>query len=182
MWPPEIKAAHHLLANFWGSIERFRHKGLSVSITQDNRGQTFSNFVDCLESRKIRLVDRISQRAVAESVLFRPNGELETLPFIEFVRQFKKCEETAEWLAPVVRIVSRTQHTKERQVLLQYGIVIHAMIDSLDSDHKVTRKRPGYPNKLSTRTWRNLKYRVFGVYLKSVPDPEKYLGPPKRRP
>lgn len=172
----------YLLANFWASIERFRQKGLSVSITQDNRGQIFSNFVDCLESRKVRIVDRISQRAIAESVLVRVNGEIEVSTFIEFVRRFNNCQETAQWLTPVVHVVSRTQHTMERQMLLQYGTIIHAMIDTLDSDHKVTSDRPAYPNKLSKRTWRSLKYRVFGVYLKSVSNPEKYLGPPKRRP
>lgn len=172
----------YMLANFWASIERFRHKGLSVSITQDNRGQIFGKFMDCLESRKIRIVDRISQRAVAESILVRLDGEIETFTFIEFISQCENGEEPIKWLNPVIRVLSRTQHTSERQRLLQYGTVIHAMIDTLDPDHIVTRDRPGYSNKLSKRTWRSLKYRVFGVYLKSVSNSEKYLGPPKRRP
>ena len=104
------------------------------------------------------------------------------MPFIEFVRQYESGEEGERWLAPVVRVLKRTHHTSERQMLLQYGAILHAMIDTLDPHHRVTRKRPAYPEKLSKRTWRNLKYRVFGLYLTSVADPEKYLGPPKRRP
>ena len=171
-----------MFANFWACVERFRREGLSVSITEDDRGLKFSSFIGCLESRRVRLVDRMSQRAIAESVLIRREGNMEVMAFIEFVRQYEDGEEGKRWLAPVVRILNRTHHTSERQMLLQYGAVLHAMIDTLDAHHRVTRERPAYPEKLSKRTWRNLKYRVFGVYLKFVADPGKYLGPPKRRP
>ena len=49
-----------MLANFWACVERFRREGLSVSITQDDRGQTFGSFMGCLESRKVRILDRMS--------------------------------------------------------------------------------------------------------------------------
>ncbi len=171
-----------MLANFWACVERFRRKGLSVSITQDDRGQTFASFTSCLESRMVRLVDRMSQRAIAESILIRRDGDMEVIAFIDFVRKFEDGDDVRRWLDPIVRILTRTKHTSVRQKLLQYGAVLHAMIDTLDPKHRVTRKRPAYTEKLSKRTWRNLKYRVFGVYLTSVTDPEKYLGPPKRRP
>jgi len=58
--------------------------------------------------------------------------------------------------------------------------VIHALIDSLDPHHSVTRERPSWPDKLSVRSWRDLDYRVFGVYLKFVSNRRKYLGPPKK--
>lgn len=171
-----------MLANFWACVERFRRKGLSVSISQDNRGQTFASFTSCLESRMVRLVDRMSQRAIAESILIRRDGEMEVMAFVDFARKFEDGDDVRRWLNPVVRILTRTQHTSVRQMLLQYGAVLHAMIDTLDPNHRVTRDRPAYTEKLSKRTWRNLKYRVFGVYLTSVANPEKYLGPPKRRP
>ncbi len=130
----------------------------------------------------VRLVDRMSQRAIAESILIRRDGDTEVMAFIDFVRKFEDGDDDRRWLDPVVRILTRTKHTSVRQKLLQYGAVLHAMIDTLDPKHRVTRDRPAYTGKLSKRTWRNLKYRVFGVYLTSVANPEKYLGPPKRRP
>ena len=130
----------------------------------------------------VRLVDRMSQRAIAESILIRRDGDMEVMAFIDFVRKFEDGDDVRRWLDPVVRILTRTKHTSVRQMLLQYGAVLHAMIDTLDPNHRVTRDRPAYTEKLSKRTWRNLKYRVFGVYLTSVTGPEKYLGPPKRRP
>ena len=78
-------------------------------------------------------------------------------------------------------MLKKAVHTTGRQQLLQYGVVVHAMIDTLDSNHSVTRDRPAIPNKLSKQTWRDLRYRVFGIYLTFVAGPEKYIGRPKNR-
>ena len=170
-----------LVAKLWANMEIIRREGLSISIVEDLRGQRLQSFIDCIESRGVRIVDRISQRAVGELMLTdRKEGPQETILFIEFVRMIESETEAQRWLLPLAQTLSRTRHTSERQRLLRYGLVIHAMIDSLDPDHQVTRNRPSYPNKLSKRSWRDLKYRVFGRYLKFVRNPEKYLGPPKK--
>ena len=170
-----------LLAKFWANIEIVRREGLSVSIVKDARGQRLQEFMNSIESRGVRIVDRISQRAVGELILTdRKDGPVETGLFVDFVRSLENDPQARRWLFPIVRTLSRTRHISERQRLLKYGIVIHAMIDSLDPGHQVTRRRPSYPNKLSNRAWRDLKYKVFGQYLTFVPEPEKYLGPPKR--
>ncbi|MCY3792831.1 MAG: hypothetical protein OXG51_00475 [Gammaproteobacteria bacterium] len=171
-----------LLAKLWANIEMFRREGLSISVVGDARGRRFQSFMDCIESRRVRIVDRISQRAVAELMLNSDDGSRETCSFIEFVRRIETDPEAQRWVEPVIHVLSRTLHTSVRQRLLQYGAVIHAMIDTLDPDHQVTRSRPSYPNKLSKRSRQGLKYRVFGVYLKFIPEPEKYLGPPKGSP
>lgn len=171
-----------LLANFWARVEIFRHEGLSISLTKDKRGKSFQDFMNCLESRKIRLVDRLSQRAVGE-LMRTEQGSLErTTSFIAFARLLEPRSDAHKWLSPVIRFLSRTRHTYERQRILQYGIVVHAMIDTLDPDHVVTRNRPSYPHKLSKKSRNELKFRVFREYLSLVPNREKYLGPPKRQP
>lgn len=170
-----------LTAKFWANMEIIRREGLSVSIVKDLRGRQLQRFMDCLESRGVRIVDRVSQRAVGELMLTdRRDGPLQTILFVEFVRSMEGRPDARRWISPLAHTFSRTRHTSDRQRLLRYGIVIHALIDSLDPEHQVTRDRPSYPNKLSKRSWRDLKYRVFGRYLKFVPDPEKYFGPPKR--
>lgn len=172
-----------LVAKLWANVEIIRHEGLSVSIVNDIRGQRLQGFLDCIESRDIRLVDRISQRAVGELMLkHRSDGTLETIPFIEFMKLMEDDPAAKRWLSPLMHIISRTVHTAERQRILRYGALVHAMIDTLDPDHEITRDRPSYPNKLSKKSWQDMKYRVFGRYLKFVPNTEKYLGPPKRRP
>jgi hypothetical protein len=171
-----------LLVRLWANIEIIRQEGLAVSIVKDVRGQRLQSFMDCIESRRVRIVDRISQRATAELMLTRRDRKLETIGFIEFIKLIETDTEAQRWIAPVIHSLSRTRHTAERQRILQYGAVIHAMIDTLDPDHHASRNRPSYPNKLSKKSRRDLKYRVFGQYLKFVPNTQKYLGPPKRRP
>lgn len=171
-----------LLANLWGRIEIFRHEGLSISVTKDRRGKHFQDFMNCLESRRIRIVDRISQRAVGELMISEQGSAERMTSFIAFTQLLNPRSEAHRWLSPVIQFLSRTRHTYERQKILQYGIVVHAMLDTLDPDHVVTRDRPSYPQKLSKRSRNELKFRVFGQYLSFVPDQEKYLGPPKRQP
>lgn len=170
-----------LLAKLWANIEIIHTEGLSVTIAKDERGKHLMSFLDSIESPKVRIVDRMWQRAVGELMLSRHNGALETIPFIGFVQLIESKPELSKWMTPVNHFLSRTLHTSERQRLLQYGAVIHAMIDTLDPNHLVTSERPSYPNKLSKKSWSDLKYRVFGQYLKFVSNPEKYLGPPKKR-
>lgn len=172
----------YMLAKLWTTLEIFRHEGLSVSITQDARGKQIFNFMDCIESRRVRIVDRLSQRAVAELLLTTQQGRQEAIPFIGFMKLLRHDSDAQEWLKPVIRELGRTRHRSERQRILQYGAIVHAMIDTLDPGHMVTRDRPSYANKLTKKSRSNLKYRVFGLYLRFVSNPQKYLGPPKRRP
>ena len=166
------------MVNLWANIEILHRKALYVSITQDIRGKQLQSFMNHIASRRTRLVDRISQRAVGELMMTRHNdGQQETILFIEFIRLMECNPEAQRWLKNLTQTLSRTRHTSERQRLLRYGIVVHAMIDTLDPEHAVTRDRPSFPNKLSKKTLWDLKYRVFGQYLTFVPNVEKYLGP-----
>jgi len=178
---PDFSGTLYLLARFWAHIEIVRQQGLSVAMSQDERGQKLQNFLDCLESRRVRIVDRITQRAIGEVMLERPNGALDTQTFVKFVETFESKTDARRWMQELVRMLSRVKHTHERQKLLQYGVVVHALIDTLDPKHFVTRERPAYSNKLTKRSWRDLKYRVFGKYLTFVRNSEKYLGPPKKK-
>jgi hypothetical protein len=168
----------YLIARFWAQIEILRQQALYVSISEEERGRWLQAFLDCMESRGVRLIDRISQRAVGET-LISSNG-IATVRYIDFIKSLDDAD-TARWLTPLAALLRKATHTAERQRLLQYGAVVHAMIDTLDAKHSVTRDRPGIPNKLSKVTWRTLNYRVFGTYLSFVGRPEKYIGRPKAR-
>jgi hypothetical protein len=171
----EFTSILFLFARFWATVEVFRHEGMSVATSKDKRGKRLNAFLDCLESRRVRVVDRITQRAVGEVMI---DGHDSAISFIKFVHAFEQDEQMRRWLEPLALVLSRTSHTFERQKILQYGTILHAMIDSLDPKHLVTRKRPGYSNKLTKKTWRALHYRVFGQYLLFV-QPAKYLGKPR---
>jgi hypothetical protein len=167
------------LLDFWAQIEIIKREGLSIAISQDERGKRLENFLDCLESTRVRLVDRTAQRAVGEIVLETQSGKLQTIAYIEFIRRSPEPE-IARWIEPIRTTLVRAWHTGHRQKLLQYGTILHALIDTLDKEHFVTRDRPGLPGKLSRQTWRDLNYRVFRVYLPFVADRQKYLGRPRQ--
>jgi hypothetical protein len=164
-----------LFGRFWAQVEIIRHEGMSVAMAKDKRGSQLQSFFDCLESRRVRIIDRILQRAAGEAFL---KGK-ETKTYAEFVGSFETDTATRRWILPLAQFLARTEHTTERQRLLQYAAVVHALIDTLDPRHLVTRERPSMPNKLTKRSRNDLRYRVFGVYLKVVGNRQKYLGPPK---
>lgn len=172
----------YLVARFWASLEVFRGGGQTVSVVRDTRGKRLAAFADCLESRRVRLIRRSSQRAVAELALVPGDAGMEVIRFVEFVRRIEEEAEAQRWLAPVERVLGRMEHTADRQRLLRYGIVVHAMIDTLDPEHEVSKDRRTYADKLSYKSWNELERRVFRVYLKFVKGTQKYLGPPRRRP
>lgn len=172
---PNFGSVLFLFALFWARVEVYRREGLSLATSSDARGKRLNNFLDCLESRGVRIVDRITQRAIGEATL---SDSSSTKDYIKFVSAIEDEQRTQRWLKPLAHVLSRTHHATERQRLLQYGVVLHSMIDTLDPEHLVTRQRPSYPNKLSRRSWRELRYKVFGRYLPFV-EGSKYLGPPK---
>lgn len=168
----------YLVAQFWVQIELMRQEGMSVAMGRSSQGARLQKFFDCMESRRVRLIDRILQRAVGEVLL--KDGR--PMSFVEFVNAVETDADVKRWLDPLMHLLSRVRHTTERQRLLQYVAVVHALIDTLDPGHLVTRERPSLPNKLTKKSRADLNYRVFGVYLAFVKDRQKYIGPPKRRP
>ena len=62
----ELGGLVFLFARFWAQIEIIKREGLSVAISQDERGRHLENFLDCLESTRVRLIDRTAQRALAK--------------------------------------------------------------------------------------------------------------------
>jgi len=178
----EFGSLLYLFSRFWAQIEILRRQGLSIAMGEDSRGRQLKNFLDCLESRRVRIIDRTAQRAVGEVMLKGQHGALDTISFIDFIKAYETDETARRWLQALVAVLCRTRHTYERQRLLQYGVVLHALIDTLDPNHIITRDRPSYSGKLTKQSWQDLRYRVFGRYLRFVRDTRKYLGPPKRRP
>lgn len=175
---PDFGSAAYLVARFWTQVEILRLQALYISISEDERGRWLQAFLDCLESGGVRLIDRISQRAIGETLM--TSSGRETVRYIDFIKSLENPE-TARWLIPLTVLLSKATHTAERQQLLKYVIVVHAMIDKLDAKHSVTRERPSVPGKLTAATWRDLHYRVFKVYLPIVSDTTKYIGRPRRK-
>src|SRR5205807_2084021 len=127
------------------------------------QGALLLKFLRSLESRRVRLVDRAWQRAIGELLIAENGLRKDTINFRDFVELYEAHERMRRWLRPLEERLRDTTRDRQRtrQRVLQYGVVIHAFIDTLDPKHRTTRARPAYPNKLTRRAKREIIGRVF---------------------
>jgi len=168
----------YLFAQFWGRLEILRRQSFHADLARNKSGKILLCFLRSLESRRVRLVDRAWQRAIGESVIC---DGTDIMQFKLFVEQYEASPQLRTWIDPLEQLLRDCRFRRTRQHVLQYGVIVHALIDTLDPKHLTTRERPAYPNKLSERAKRDLVGRAFGVYLPDVKNKEKYVGTRKRK-
>lgn len=172
----------YLYAKLWGRIEILRHDSLGVHLNKDKRGSLLKNLLACLESKQIRLVDRLHQKAIGEiATKTTGDGKLASLGFVEFTEKLRSDPSYAEWTQPLTDLIANAYDKKNRQLLLTYGAVLHVFIDQLDPKHNSTHPRPPYPNKLAESSKNTIKFTVFDRYLKDSTRMLKYIGVRKQR-
>jgi hypothetical protein len=155
----------YLYGKFWSRIEILEKESLGTSISADVRGKKLSKFIACLGSPDVRLLNRTHQKAIGEiTTELLPNGGLRTIGLVEFEKKIAKGAEQV-WFDPLLQLLKDTPAKATRQRLLVYGVVLHALVDTLDPDHDTTHERPSYPNKLSQESKRRIKHLVFRQYL-----------------
>jgi hypothetical protein len=165
----------YLFGVFWCRLELLRQESLYVELTRDERGKVLKQFMDCLESRRLRIIDRISQRAIGELMIERTNGNVGPTSYVRLAKLYDSDEDTRAWMdIPLTLFIEAYRNKEVRQLILVYGAVMHALIDTLDPKHHATKDRPGFPNKLAVKSRRDLKHRVFKIYVPSVKNTIKY--------
>lgn len=173
---PDLMGLLYLYAKFWSRIEILETDSLGVSMASDTRGVALKEFVTCLESPQIRLVDRIHQKAIGEiTTTVLNDGTSRTIGVVEFTDRVLTDETAKSWIQPLLDLLASANIKARRQRLLSYGVVIHAFVDALDPSHHTTHPRPSYPNKLSKKSRRQLEHGAFKLYLPSVKDYRCYL-------
>jgi hypothetical protein len=158
----------YLFAQFWGRLEILRRESFHADLAHNRDGRALLGFLRCLESRRVRLVDRAWQRAIGECVVVGTKPTTDMLSFKAFVEEYEVNPRFRGWIEPLEDVLRQTRYPRARRSMLQYGVIVHALIDTLDPKHYTTRERPAYPNKLSRRAKRELIGRVFGLYLPDV--------------
>ena len=172
----ELAALAYLYAAFWSRLVILDRESLGVSLSGDKRGRKLSAFRACLESQRIRLVDKTHQIAIGEIATEVGSAPLTTSTIVDFTSRVGKDEQLAAWLTPLRSELSKIKIKKTRQRLLVYGVILHAMIDTLDKKHVSTHSRTPLPNKLSRASKRTIKHLVFGRYLKGTGATNRYTA------
>lgn len=164
----------YLFSHLWSRIQILRLEGLFANLGADKRGNKLLDFFNALESSKIGLVGRAWQRGIGDSLIKQVGNDYYSYSFVEFTKEFLSNKDFNRWFAPLLAVLSDLKSTSKRQLLLVYCTIIHAMIDTLDEKHIVTNEKPGWPNKLTKKSNRELRYRLFKIYLPFVANINRY--------
>lgn len=165
----------YLFSQFWARVQILRQESVYLNLGSDKTGKSLIMFLRAMEATRTRLVDRASQRGMGEALITNSKNGLSTMSYYDFVEKYMVKEQFRAWFQPIMTLLNRMHHTRERQRLLVYGVILHALMDTLDPKHLVTRDRPGWANKFSSRSRKELRFRVFKIYLPFVKDPERYF-------
>jgi len=172
----ELANLLYLFAQFWARLAILRKEGIFVALSARVPGARLVKFMRTLEARRVRIVERSFERIMGESLLRFRGGRWDTLTFGEFAEVYWGEGSLRGWFEPLEYLFVEAESPSVRQRILRYGVVLHAMLDTLDPEHRVSTRRPGYANKLTKQTRRDLYYRVFRVYLPFVRHVQGYLG------
>jgi hypothetical protein len=179
-----------LFGQFWSRIQILRREATYASIGRNPMGSSLKSFLDGLESRNVRVLERPLQRGIGDSLIRSQAEQLSCLSYYEFVKDFSSLR---PWFNPLAQIICESANPKakqkasqllpihapiipSRQLLLRYGAIVHAMLDTLDPKHALMPNLRGWPNKFTVQTRKSLARQVFPVRLPFVKDIEKYIG------
>lgn len=173
----ELTSLFYYFANFWARIQILRQESIYVNLNGTKEGKQLQKFIRTLESRRVRLLDKALQRAIGDSIVIKTGGQTATLTYYEFVENYKHVDRLAYWFDPLYSVFANIHKINILQRILIYVTIIHALLDTLDTKHLYSPKRPAWPNKLTSKNRRELKFRIFGLYLTFVKTPQKYFEP-----
>jgi hypothetical protein len=165
-----------LFGQFWARIQILRMESIYLNLASDRIGHQLLMFIRALEATRTRLVDRAWQRGIGEALIEGNENGFRAMNYYEFMEKYSSSDQFKKWFHPIMQILNRINHTSERQRLLVYGVILHALVDALDEKHLVSGDRPGWANKLTVKSQKELRFRIFKVYLSFVKFSERYYG------
>ena len=179
----ETLGVMYLYAQLWCNLELIKRDKVQEDFFKDSKIVALKQFIACLESPKIRLVDKMHQKAIGELIIkSRCTDSYHLLGLTDFCDILKNDFSISGqyWFKPLLEIIGKAKiHKSSRQKLLIYGVFIHMMIDFLDHKHSKTHlRKSSYPNKLN-KSSKNLIKGIHREYFKneSIDVPiEKFIG------
>jgi hypothetical protein len=176
-------ASYFVFAQFWAQIQLLRIAAGTASLASDSTGERLQAFFEQLESHNVRIFDRTWQRATGEAILLADAGVRRSMNLYEFVKSYRADPSFAAWLSPLVELFGSTRDNKDaRHRILRDGAVVHALADTLDPNHVLTRNDDGWPHKLPPTMRKKLFFGVFQKHLPFVKQAAKYASLETGRP
>jgi len=165
----------YLFAHFWSTLAILRRESVYENLVAHKEGKRLLKFTATFEARRNRIVNRSLQRGIGDSIIEVQEGTIRSKTFYSFFEEYSMPDSSIRKLVePLRKVLMSTSKKTIRQRVLFYGAILHAFVDTFDSEHKYLRERSSYPNKLTEARRRDLRYRIFKEYLPMVENSKKY--------
>lgn len=165
----------YLFAQFWAHIEYLRVESHYIALSKIKIGKRLLQFIDTIESRQYRILDRSIQRIIGECIITSTHQKFFIMPVNEFLIQIADdSSRVYKWIKLLEDKLSASTDKEVRQIFLRYGIIIAALIDDFDPKYKTVRERPIYTNKLSDKSKKMIKNNLLKYYLPFLKNKDRY--------
>jgi hypothetical protein len=166
----------YLFAQFWAQLEFIRLKSQYTSLTEIKKGKQLINYIETIESRHFRILDRSLQRVIGEILIEGATPTFRVMNLNQFIKNYEdRSSEVYKWAKKIEDKLNATNDKKIRQRILVFGVIIASLIDHLDPAHKIIHPNKVYKNKLNSTSKNIIRGNLFRHFLKFVDNKEKYF-------
>lgn len=173
------KYIYYLFAQFWAHLEYLRNQSQYVEISKFDKGLELLRFIETVESREHRILDRSIQRIIGESLIMSEEKPFKIMSLKEFVSKIDdEDSDMYKWIQLLDKKIGNLKHSRVKQDLLVFGLIAAIFIDHFDPEYKSVRRRKIYLNKLDEKSRAKIKKSLLGHYLPFVKQKFKYYQVP----
>lgn len=165
----------YLFAQFWAQLEYLRLESQYIALSKIKKGNQLLRFIETIESRKYRILDRSVQRIIGECLITKQTQKFRVMALNEFLDQLEVPDSSlSKWISQLEETFMRVKDKDQRQVILRFGVIIASLIDHFDPEYKTVRRRGLYSNKLSPKSKKMIRTNLLTHYLEFVKDKDRY--------
>lgn len=160
------KYIYFLFAQFWAHLEFIRIESQSIALSKIKKGNQLLRFIEVIESRKYRILDRSIQRIIGECLITNKDQKFRIMTLNEFISEVDNpLSNLAKWITLLENVLLSVNDKDKRQAILRFGVIIAALIEHFDPEYRLVRKRSLYTNKLSTKSKKMIHNHLLNHYL-----------------
>ncbi|WP_426484539.1 hypothetical protein [Flavobacterium sp. 2] len=169
------KYVFYLFAQFWAQLEYLRLESQYIDLSKNKKGNQLLRFIETIESRKYRLLDRSIQRVIGECLIINKDQKFRVMTLKDFLEALDtENSPLSKWILLLEQKLLNVRDKEQRQSVLRFGVIISALIDHFDPRYKTVRRRSIYLHKLNPRSKKILEQHLFKYYLKFIKNKKRY--------
>lgn len=169
------KYVYYLFAQFWAHLENLRVESQFTSLSRIKKGSELLKFIETIESRKFRVLDRSMQRIIGECLITSKNHKFYVLTLNEFMIEIENGNSNLhKWIKNLEDMLSEVNIKDNRQIILRFGVIVAALIKHFDPKSRIVRNRIIYRNKLTEKSKKMIRTILFVHYLPFVKNKSSY--------